>query len=67
MDNEQQRDFTEEQYNNRLMQDYAEVGYEHAQGGMSRYAAKRWCKVSTTLAQERDYWQGFAAGEKARA
>lgn len=65
MDNDQERDTTEEQYNERVMRDYAEVGFEHAQAGMSRYAAKRWCRVSTTVVQERDYWQGFAAGERA--
>lgn len=63
IDHEQQRDHAEESYNDQLMHDYAEIGFEYAQSGRSRRMAQRWCKLHTTIAQERDFWKGFAAGE----
>jgi hypothetical protein len=58
-DQNQQRDTHEERYNERLMRDYSELGYEDAASGISRAQAKRWCSVSLTVEQERDYWQGY--------
>lgn len=45
---------------------WAELGHERAQGGMSRYAANKWLKVSATVNQERAFWCGFERGEQAR-
>lgn len=66
MDNEQERDRLEEWYNEQLLRDYSELGFDHAINGLSRRKAKRWCSVSLTVSQERDYWKGYKQGEIAR-
>lgn len=45
---------------------YEELGFEHARGGVTRRQAQRWVKVSATITQERDYWRGFQRGETAK-
>jgi hypothetical protein len=41
---------------------WQELGYERAQLGMSRNAARKWLRVSATVNQEQAFWRGFAEG-----
>lgn len=45
---------------------WEELGRERAALGMSRYAAKRWLKVSATTNQEQAFWSGFQRGERVK-
>ena len=59
MDNDQERDYAEEKYNEALLYDYYAAGQEFAQEGVSEYKVRQWCKASATVAQTDDCLRGY--------
>lgn len=64
MDNNDERDYAEEKYNEALLYDYYAAGVEFAQEGMSERKVREWCKVSATVTQTDDCLRGYRSTKR---